>query len=294
MRHFCALAACVLVVALSGCTSSDERTTDRVVGKTSPSPSPSAVVVTESQLLGRWGADPRTAQERHLPSLRFDADGRMAGFDGCNEVSGTWKLDPGTRTVRVDKHLASLVACPKLEQARLETLTFDGTTLTYILPSGKTKTMTAAKKKNLVVMFPIGVKSGRLEVVPAPLHPGTSSRTPEARAVAGVKALMAVEEDKGAKYSNLWGKPCGLGTGVRSVESLTAEPVIEVTLTGQGGGLFDLTIRGSVLRSQQLAWTVVKNLGVKESTPVRVLGPDGSAVLDDVVPDRTYLAAPAG
>lgn len=192
----------------------------------------------------------------------------------------------------MDIQATTLVACPKLARPQLEELRFDGSKLTYKLLDGRTKAMAAAEDTE-VSMYLIGVKSDRLEPVPAPIYPSGKVKTPQDRAAAAIEALMAVKARKEAKYSSLWNKVCRLGTGVRSVEALSSEPVVVVTLTGRGGALCDMTQEGYDLRSQQLAWTVVKNLEVDESTPVRILVPDGKALLADIVPDRSFLAIKA-
>lgn len=86
MRALAPFVAATLL-ALAGCTSTTDSPPEPKV--TTSSPSPSQIELTEAQLLGRWGADPSATQGRPAPWLRFDYDGKIAGFDGCNEVGGT-------------------------------------------------------------------------------------------------------------------------------------------------------------------------------------------------------------
>lgn len=137
-------------------------------------------------------------------------------------------------------------------------------------------------------IYLIGVESKRLEVVQREV-PTEDSETAHARAVAAVKALMEAEEN-GKTYSSLWGRTCGLGSGVRSIESRPSEARVVVTLAGQGAAACDLSQEGYDLQVQQLVWTVVTNLDVAESTSVRVMGPDDYVWVESAVADRTYLA----
>jgi heat shock protein HslJ len=70
-------------------------------GPASPAPEPPAAasprpVASTASLVGtRWtglveGADPRT-----LPRLEFTTQGRVAGFTGCNMLSGAWSVVGG-------------------------------------------------------------------------------------------------------------------------------------------------------------------------------------------------------
>jgi hypothetical protein len=100
---------------------------------------------------------------------------------------------------------------------------------------------------------------------------------------------MASDEN-GTTYSSLWGPLCGWGTGVKSIVSRPRSSPIVVTLTGQGAALCDLSVEAHNLRIQQLVWTVVKNLGVAESSVVRVEGPSAYVWVEGATPDAAYLA----
>lgn len=261
----------------------------REPGVASTAPDESKAQLAEAQLLGRWGADPATAQELRLPWLRFDYDGTVTGFDSCNSVGGAWELDRSARTVAVDIRGTTSVACPDAIQPRLDELGFDGTALTYELRDGTSKTMVAADDEPQ--MYLIGARSKLLEAVPAPVYPDGKSTTPQQRAVTAVKELMKVEFTDGAKYSSFWGKICRLGDEVKSVDSLSSERVVLVTFARRGGELCDIVRGGDDLRSQQLAWTVVTNLGVDDTTVVRLVGPDQKPLADDIVARRFALAS---
>lgn len=243
--------------------------------------------MTAERLLGRWGADPDTAQRRGEPWVRFAHDGTLTGSDGCNRVAGRWMLDRDGTTVRSDVRLASYVACPSRPRVLLDRLTFDGADLTYQRERAGPGAMTKSAAPQ-IVMYLIESGSGSLRPVPIPVEPADAS-TLRQRAAAGVAALLAAAES-GERYSSLWGRMCGLGTGVESVEPPSEGRPVVVRLTGEGGALCDLSRGALVLREQQLAWTVVTNLDVDPGTSVRVLGPRGDRHLSDVVPDAAHLA----
>ena len=140
------------------------------------------------------------------------------------------------------------------------------------------------------------LRDGALVAVPAPVDVSIEHGSPTRRAAAAMEALMAVKPRQESPYQNLWGRLCRLGTGVRSVEHVAARHLVVVRLEGRAGDLCDLRTDALVLREQQLAWTVLTNLGLDATTSVRVLGPDGRRVTGppDVVPDASLLATPRG
>ncbi len=78
----------------------------------SAQPAPSA-----SRLVGRYwkavelGGTPSPSSDRiREVHLRFDSDGRVAGSDGCNGVSGTYTVDGDTLTF--GQFAATMMACP--------------------------------------------------------------------------------------------------------------------------------------------------------------------------------------
>ena len=132
---------------LTACTTSDGGDTQvDVTPIATPSP---AATLTDTAVLGRSCAVPRTAQERGLPWLRLDHDGRFGGYDGCNSVGGTWTLDQDGRSVTVGIRASTAVACPGRE-VDLGRLTFDGTALTYRRGDGSAGRLAPAGK----VVFP--------------------------------------------------------------------------------------------------------------------------------------------
>jgi heat shock protein HslJ len=81
--------ACVL--ALSGC-SSPPATTAATPAKERPS---MATAAPGSSLAGtRWGGKAEGSMDpRNAPRLEFLADGRLAGYTGCNVMTGTWRME---------------------------------------------------------------------------------------------------------------------------------------------------------------------------------------------------------
>ncbi|MET0767505.1 MAG: hypothetical protein ABWY50_07675 [Aeromicrobium sp.] len=140
-------------------------------------------------------------------------------------------------------------------------------------------------------IFLVGVDSDGLERVEAPVDISVAaSGTPMRRVHAAVEAMMRVEDDD--ERSNLWGRFCGLGDGVGTIE--TDARRVTIVLTGEGGALCDLSQRAFELRRQQLAWTVVENLGADPATLVRVVTSGMAMPWEDTVVDRAYLAESSG
>lgn len=280
------LAAVSLLACLTACTSSSTPDyTDEPTPTATPRP-------TARQLLGHWGTGREAARDDRGPRARFDYDGKFEGQDGCNDVVGTWSFDRASGVVRVVGRITTFTACSRTSTASFDRMTLDGASLSYVMASGERKTLKSAIDLN-IPMYVIDVASHKLVPVPAPLPEKFATKTSEAKAAAAVEALMDVKEGSKNTYSTLWGTVCGLGTGVRSVEvGEASDPAgVVVTLTGDGGGQCDLTTReGYELRNQQLAWTVVHNLGVDEATAVIMRGPNGNELLDaPIVPDRAFL-----
>ena len=282
------LFAAALLATLTACTSSPAP--DR---KSDPAPTASKPA-TQAQLLGHWGADPTTAGDGGEPWVRFDYNGKYAGDDGCNSIGGTWSLDEKTGAIRFGDTATTLVACPDTTTASFDQMTLAGTSLRYVTKSGRKKVMPSAPGNNLP-MYLIDKKTDQLERVPAPLPAIVATKTPEVRTAAAIEALMLVKEDNKSAYSNLWGPLCRLGTGVKTVTTPTKSTAAVVTLTGHGGATCDMSLKGYELRSQQLAWTVVQGLGLKEGTPVRVQGPTGRSAIEEatIVPDLKVLVTSA-
>ncbi|KRC65252.1 hypothetical protein ASE12_11055 [Aeromicrobium sp. Root236] len=272
----------MLVLLLGGCTLGSDGPSP-----THATPSDAGPSVTERQLLGTWGATPKTARGPNTPYIRFNYDGTFAGYDGCNSVGGTWALDPAPATVTAKVESSTLVGCPRNRVVSFTGMRVDGTALSYTV-DGKTKTM-QRRTETPATMFLVDNDTDQLVAVPAPIWPSLDVRTPRARTAAAIEALMAGEPMKGRTYSTYWGTFCRRGTGVKSIEQTSAR--VTVTLTGSGGALCDLSAEGHALQRQQLAWTVVENLGIDPRTPVRLMhGRDFRMWEEDVVADRAYLA----
>lgn len=279
------LAVAVALAAVSGCSSSGIDAVQPPVDTSAPTVA--QPVMTAERLLGRWGADPDTAERLRVPWLRFAHDGTLTGSDGCNAVAGRWTLDRDGTTVRSDVRLVSYAACPLRPRILLDRLTFDGSDLTYQREGADPGTMKESAAPE-IVMYLIESSSHSLRPVPVPVEPADAS-TPRQRAVAGVAALLAADES-GDRFASFWGRMCGLATGVESVGPPTHGAPVIVRLMGEGGGLCDLTRPANVLREQQLAWTVAANLGVDPAPRVRVLGPDGKTLFSDLAADRSYVS----
>jgi hypothetical protein len=161
--------------------------------------------------------------------------------------------------------------------------------LLVALLAGCSSSDSDSDRSNLPIYL-IGVESERLEVVTRAV-PTERTGTPREKAVAAVEALFSADEN-GKDQSSLWGTMCGLATAVKSIEPPSSTSPIVVTLTGHGAAACDISEEGYNLRIQQMAWTVVKNLGVADTSVLRVEG--SSFVWDSVTPDAAYLATDTG
>jgi heat shock protein HslJ len=56
----------------------------------------STPAMNETALTGkRWVAEAAEVAAGERPRLEFQADGRLAGYSGCNNVGGRWKMEGG-------------------------------------------------------------------------------------------------------------------------------------------------------------------------------------------------------
>jgi heat shock protein HslJ len=116
------------IVLLAGCASSGSpdqgvSAPDDAAPSTTSSSTPDAV--------GTWRAsEPDTAE------LTFDADGKVAGTDGCNPAGGTYRLDGGQVTFALD--LTTLKACSGVTVSflKLRSATIQGDTMTTFASDG--------------------------------------------------------------------------------------------------------------------------------------------------------------
>lgn len=142
--------AMLLVGALGACTGS-------AVDRPEPSATPT---VSSEQLLGAWGADPKTGTVQGEPWLDFRRDGKFGGYDGCNSIGGRWTLDPDTNAIRVDRVATTAVGCTPSTGMSHQGMTFDGQRITYALGNGKRKAM-LPRQPGVVVLVSEAMKGGR-------------------------------------------------------------------------------------------------------------------------------------
>lgn len=116
---------------------------------------------------------------------------------------------------------------------------------------------------------------------------GAEGMRAEGRAVAAVKALVHEQPEDEALKTH-WAERCAAGA---KVESLASEGQL-VTLKVHGPAGVTCKRTGAQLEQQrqQLAWTVIDNLGVDASTPVRLIAFNDAPIWDDVVADKAMLA----
>jgi heat shock protein HslJ len=85
-----ALAASLALAWLAACASTPQPDVAAPAAKTAP-----AATATASLAGTRWtGIVPGASDPRTLPRLEF-TESRVAGFTGCNMLSGTWRMENG-------------------------------------------------------------------------------------------------------------------------------------------------------------------------------------------------------
>jgi hypothetical protein len=128
---------------------------------------------------------------------------------------------------------------------------------------------------------------GKLSAVEREVE-GADRMRPQGRAVAAVQELMLTTPAKDDDLISHWGGRCAVGA---KVEDLAEEGRV-VTLRVRGAAGVMCQRKGAALaqQRQQLAWTVVENLEADPSTPVRLYGPNGAVMWEDVVADEKFLA----
>lgn len=77
--------------------------------------------------VGTWG-DPGA---EHAAYLSLEADGGLSGSDGCNRLTGTWKLNPADQ-IQFEQVASTQMACEGVDTplAGLDVATISGTTMT--------------------------------------------------------------------------------------------------------------------------------------------------------------------
>lgn len=128
---------------------------------------------------------------------------------------------------------------------------------------------------------------GKLAAVDQPVD-GAEQMRPQGRALAAVEALVHSETDESAGLVTHWGGRCAAGAKVVSVEQESR--VVAVRVHGAAGVVCVDEGPHLVEQRQQLAWTVVENLGVDPATPVRLHGSNGGLLWKDIVADQNILA----
>ena len=108
IRWSAAAAAFIVSFALTGCAGSSG-------GSSSIDP------------VGSWGDTSDTAE----PSLTLDEDGSLTGTDGCNQLSGEWRLEDDD-IVYFDAVASTRMACPDVDTwlEGLSQATISGSTMT--------------------------------------------------------------------------------------------------------------------------------------------------------------------
>jgi len=74
-----------------------------------PAPTRAAAPTPESFTGTRWvgaGSDPK---DRNAPALEFVTEGRLAGYTGCNLMSGAWRIEAGE--LRIGRLVATKRMC---------------------------------------------------------------------------------------------------------------------------------------------------------------------------------------
>ena len=114
-----AASAALLLAGCSGSTGS------------APSKSPSSTQKA-SAIAGVWGDSAKAA----APYFDFDDDGSVAGTDGCNRISGSWKLNGGT--IELGELVSTRMACSGVDTwlSGASTATVSGKTMTVMDEKG--------------------------------------------------------------------------------------------------------------------------------------------------------------
>lgn len=77
--------------------------------------------------VGTWG----DATAEQAPYLSLDSDGNLSGSDGCNRLTGTWKLNPADQ-IQFEQVASTKMACEGVDTALsgLDVATISGDTMT--------------------------------------------------------------------------------------------------------------------------------------------------------------------
>ena len=128
---------------------------------------------------------------------------------------------------------------------------------------------------------------GKLEPVEVDVA-GADRMRPQGRAMAALEKLIHTTPEKDDDLISHWGGRCAVGA---KIDELTAERgVVTMRVRGAAGVMCKRNGAKLEQQRQQLAWTVVDNLEVDASTPVRLYGSNGALMWEDVVADEKALA----
>lgn len=117
--------------------------------------------------------------------------------------------------------------------------------------------------------------------------PGAADMRPQGRAMAAVDKLIHTQPEED-DLSSHWGGRCAVGA---KLDSLSTEGnAVVLRVRGAAGVMCKRSGAKLEQQRQQLAWTVVENLEVDASTPVRLFGSNGAVMWEDVVADEGILA----
>lgn len=143
----------------------------------------------------------------------------------------------------------------------------------------------APERSGTVAVY--AVVDGKLVVVEHEVG-GADQMRPQGRALAAVEALVLDKAERPEGAITQWGGRCSSGAKVDQVEVEAARVVVRVR--GAAGVMCQRTGKALEQQRQQLAWTAVDNLEVDPATPVRLYGPNGGVMWEDVVADEGLLA----
>ena len=133
------LAVVVLLIATLGACDSDPK---RPSQTPSPSATSSPLNAPKEALIGIWGRDPRDAPGDEI-GFNFETNLKFVGDDGCNAVSGSWRLDPANGRLRMSDVMQTLAACPGRPVVDLDSLRFTGTRVEYATRDGEKRFLTS-------------------------------------------------------------------------------------------------------------------------------------------------------
>lgn len=106
---------------------------------------------------------------------------------------------------------------------------------------------------------------------------------PQGRAVLAVNTLFQEAPESDAPHTTYWGAACVTGATVASLTNNAGQ--VTLTLGGAGGRVCSQDGEAEELQRQQLAWTIIDNLEVDASTPIKVVGHNTAVIWDGLLAD---------